>query len=163
MADRARGGRRGAADRPPSRAGAVALLGAISLGGALALTGILMTGTSVEPSPILAPAAVIAAAPPSAPPVTPEGGPPGLKEAALQDGELVSAPKAVAFLEAMRAAGVPTSRTGVAEVVVARQACTELASGTSEQELAGRIPRGLPTLTRAQAGELVDLARKHYC
>ncbi|MGH3612006.1 MAG: DUF732 domain-containing protein, partial [Pseudonocardia sp.] len=100
---------------------------------------------------------------PAVPPAAPENGPPGPKAAALQDGELVSAPKAVAFIKAMRAAGVPTSRTGVAEVVVARQACTELASGTSEQELAGRIPRGLPTLTRAQAGELVDLAQEHYC
>ncbi|MGH3565621.1 MAG: DUF732 domain-containing protein [Pseudonocardia sp.] len=167
MADKARGGRRRAATRPP-RAGASALLGAASLGGALALTGILVIGTRVEPSPIPAPAAVIAAVPPpSVPPVVPVSGapaaPPGLTEAGRRDVELVGTPKAVAFLEAMRAAGIPTSRTGVAEVLVAREACTELATGTSEAELAGRIPRGLPTVTRAQAGELVDLAQKHYC
>ena len=167
MADKAGGGWRRAADRPP-RAGAATLLGATSLGGALALTGILVTGTSVEPSPIPASAAMIAAAsPPTALPVASESGaparPPGVNEAARRDTELVGAPQAVAFLKAMRAGGVPTSRTGVAEVLVARQACAELAMGISETELAGRIPRGLPALTRAQAGELVDLAQQHYC
>lgn len=171
MADRARGGRRRAARRPP-RPGAAALLGAISLGGALALTGILVTGTSVESSSLPAPAAVIAPAPPAgeSPPsaqVAPGGEnparPPAANEAARHDGELVGAPKAVAFLKAMRAADVPTSRTGVAEVLVAREVCTELTAGTSKKDLARRIPSGLPTLTQAQAAELVDLAQEHYC
>jgi hypothetical protein len=82
---------------------------------------------------------------------------------AADDPGVTGTPEAVAFLAALRDADIPTSRTGLAEVLIARAACAELDRGTSEDDLARRIPRGLPTLNRAQAARLVEIAREHYC
>jgi hypothetical protein len=142
------------------------------MGGVLALSGILVTGAGAAPGPgpgPARPAAVVAPAPGVAPaaPQQEQAPPPAERQrrsvTPADDPALTGTPAAIAFLEAMRAADVPTSRTGLAEVRVAGAACTELASGTSAADLARRIPSGLPTVTRAQAAELVELAQEHYC
>lgn len=139
-----------------TRVGAAGLLSAAVLGGAVASVGMLATGTGVESGQALASAALVETGPAGGGSALPGG-------QAQQDAELLAQPKAVAFLEALRAAEVPTSRNGLAEVLTAKAACAELASGTGEADLARRIPMGLPTVTRKQAATLVDLAREHYC
>jgi hypothetical protein len=139
------------------------------VGGVLALTTILVTQPDAVAGPAAAPATAVGPRPVAA------GGPPGQATApdaakpgrlpvpAADDPGVTGTPEAVAFLEALRAADVPTSRTGLAEVLIARAACAELDGGSSEDDLARRIPRGLPTLNRAQAARLVEIAQEHYC
>lgn len=162
--------------RKAPRPNAVGLLGAAVLGGVVASAGMLATAPGTTSGPLLFSASVVASAPapasvPAEPvvradgpaaPVTPaRPAAPRTQEAEYAD--LVAEPKAVAFLKAMRAANLPTSRNGVAEVLTAKATCSELASGTSATNLAKRIPSGLPTVTKAQAATLVTLAEKHYC
>ncbi len=135
------------------------------MGGVLALTTILMTepdavaGSAVTVGPEL-----VAAGGPRRQAAAPDAAKPGrVPVPAADDPGVTGTPEAVAFLEALRAADVPTSRTGLAEVLIARAACAELDGGSSEDDLARRIPRGLPTLNRAQAARLVEIAQEHYC
>lgn len=136
--------------RAPARAGAVGLLTAALIGAAAASAGALASARHPAPTPT----AAVSVAP---------GTLPATVSAARAEAELVGRPESVAFLEAMRRSGVPTSRNGIAEVRVGRAACAELESGTNEDELAVRIPKGLPTVSRTQAAVLVDLAREHLC
>jgi hypothetical protein len=184
VAERARGsgsrrrGGRGPSDREQRersagaararRGAAPALIGA-AMGGVLALTTILMTERDAVAGPVATPAAAVGPGPvaPGDPPARaapPDAAKPGrLPVPAADDPGVTGTPEALAFLAALRDAAVPTSRTGLAEVLIARAACAELNGGTSDDDLARRIPRGLPTLNRAQAARLVEIARKHYC
>lgn len=155
--------------RTRPRPGAAGLLAAAVLGGAVASVGMVATGTGTA-GPVPTPAALVSPAPPAAPaPADPQPAAPGSEPApaprtlAEQDKALVSTPPAEAFIAAMRAADIPTSRSGIAEVYTARAACAELAKGATVADLARRIPPGLPTVTKKQAATLVTLAQKHYC
>ncbi|MBW0118445.1 DUF732 domain-containing protein, partial [Pseudonocardia abyssalis] len=67
------------------------------------------------------------------------------------------------FLSALREAGVPTSRGGAAETEAAELVCGELADGVDEARIARALPASLPTVTRAQAADLVEIAKENYC
>lgn len=160
--------RRSRRRRAPVRPRATGLLAAAVIGGAVASLGVVVGSA---PGPALTPAALVSAAPaaPGQPAPRPGMAYPGRPPAPAplpspeEDAALVAQPQAVAFLAAMRAAKVPTSRNGLAEVLAARAVCNELAKGTTETQLADRLPSRLPTITRKQAVTLVNLAQKHYC
>lgn len=138
------------------------------MGGVLALTTILMTERDAVAGPVAVPAAAVGPGPVAAGDPPAQAAPDAARSGrhpvpAADDPGVTGTPEAVAFLAALRDADIPTSRTGLAEVLIARAACAELDRGTSEDDLARRIPRGLPTLNRAQAARLVEIAREHYC
>jgi hypothetical protein len=139
------------------------------MGGVLALTTILTTERDAVAGPVAVPAAAVgpgsvAAGEHPEQEAAPDAAKPGRPSVpAADDPGVTGTPEAVAFLAALRAADVPSSRSGLAEVLIARAACAELARGTSEHDLARRIPLGLPTLNSTQAARLVELAREHYC
>ena len=115
-----------------------------------------LTTSGAEPAP--APAAVVdAASLPSAAAALP---PPEVQAAADVDPE---SDKAVEFLTAMRDADIPTSRSGQAETEAAAVVCEQLDRGSDEDTLVRALPAVLPDVTRAQAGNVVNLAQKHYC
>ncbi len=142
---------------------ATALLAAAMLGGAIALGGVLVGGPDVAPSPAPTAAVVDGAGPAGAPavPPGPQRGDAGAVPAVPDGGP--ANPKAAAFLKALRAVKVPASRSGFAELRIAGEACAQLAAGTSEKDLARRIPMALPTLTEATAAKFVTAAQRHYC
>jgi hypothetical protein len=71
--------------------------------------------------------------------------------------------KAVAFLTAMRDADIPTSGSGQAEVEAADAICSQLDQGADEAQLARSVPAVLPNVTRGQANNVVDFAKRFYC
>ena len=154
---------------PPRRRGAGTLLGAATVGGLLALGGMVVTGTGGLPAPALAAQAEDAGteatpgrAADGATPAPRPGAQPAPRAEEPEE-ELESTPQALAFLEALRAADVPTSRQGLPEVLVARAVCEEDAKGTSHDMMAEGIPSVLPTVTSRQAALLIDAALEHYC
>jgi Protein of unknown function (DUF732) len=72
-------------------------------------------------------------------------------------------PKAVAFLKALRRAGVPVSTSGLTETQAAALICDRIGSGTSDRSLARSLPAVLPTVTDDDAPAVVGAARKAYC
>jgi hypothetical protein len=165
-------GRRRAA--PPARRGASRVLAAAAVGGTLALSGVLATG-DLRPGPRLAADSVVAAPTSAATETTSRATPgpttkqevdpstaPPTSSAAPRRGD-PDTPQAQAFLEALRAADVPTSRRGVIEVQVAEAVCSETEAGTSRSTMEQGIPGVLPTVTSAQAARLIDAALEHYC
>jgi hypothetical protein len=126
---------------------------AVALGGVAVLGGIAL-GTGVVGAP--QPAAVVASTPPTPPTSTPADPP---ADAAVDP----VSNRAAAFLERLRAAGVPTSLAGTPEVEAADRVCDQLAGGTEPEALARSLPASLPTVSRSQAAELVAVAQEHYC
>lgn len=152
----------------PQRRSAGTLLGAAAVGGLLAFTGVTVTGLVPGAAPALAaqaeqrePADRVAPQRPAAPRETgtaDEPAPAVEEEVATEETS-----EAVAFLDALRAADVPTSRRGLAEVRIAQAVCEEDAKGTSHDLMAEGIPSVLPTVTSRQAAVLIDAALEHYC
>ncbi|WP_425564059.1 DUF732 domain-containing protein [Pseudonocardia alaniniphila] len=70
---------------------------------------------------------------------------------------------AVTFLRALRAAEIPTSRSGRAEIETAAVICEELGQGVTADKIARTVPAALPSVPRRQAAEVVDLAKDLYC
>ena len=70
---------------------------------------------------------------------------------------------AVTFLRALRAAEIPTSRSGRAETETAAVICEELGQGVAADKIARTVPAALPSVPRRQAAEVVDLAKDLYC
>ena len=71
--------------------------------------------------------------------------------------------QAVAFLTALRDADIPTSSSGKAETEAAAAICAQLDQGADEAQLARSVPAVLPDVTRGQANDIVDFAKRHYC
>lgn len=155
-------GRRRAA--PPRRVGA--LLAAATVGGVLAAGAVLVAEDGVRgPAPEVVTAAERAPASSAtaeravaAPPATSAA--PAPAAPARPD---VDSPAARAYLAALRAADVPTSRTGAPEVEVAQLVCERLSTGVDREQLGRAIPRVLPTVTKAQGRLVVDAAAEHVC
>lgn len=148
--------------RRPARPALVAA----AVGGVLAIAGVLVAGNIVRTSP--EPAAVIGATTSQEPvvPVLPSDVDGNDEEAAetLERAEVdPQSDRAVAYLEELRAAGVPTSRGGLAETEAAALVCRELDDGVDEDRIARALPASLPTVTRAEAQELVTIAQRNYC
>jgi uncharacterized protein with von Willebrand factor type A (vWA) domain len=78
-------------------------------------------------------------------------------------GTVPASNRAAAFVEQLRAAGVPTSRAGTPEVEAADLVCDQLAGGMDRETLARALPASLATVSRSQAAVFVDVARQHYC
>lgn len=144
------------------------VLAAAAAGGVLALAGVMFAGTVVRTTP--QPAAVIESAVPSQESMVPVL--PGSVDGAGDDegsdagtGTDVdpSEDRSADFLQKLRAAGVPTSRGGLAETEAADLVCNELSDGVDEARIARALPASLPTVSRAQAADLVEIARDDYC
>jgi hypothetical protein len=71
--------------------------------------------------------------------------------------------QAMAYLDALRTAGVPTSRNGLAETEAAALICRQMERGADKASLVRALPAVLTTITPAQAPLVVDAARTHYC
>jgi hypothetical protein len=71
--------------------------------------------------------------------------------------------KAVAFLSALRAADIATSRSGSAETETAAVICEKLGNGVSKDGIARTIPAALPSVPKRQAADVVELAQELYC
>jgi hypothetical protein len=71
--------------------------------------------------------------------------------------------KAVSFLTALRDADIPMSSSGQAEVEAADAICSQLDQGADEAQLARSVPAVLPNVTRGQANDVVDYAKRFYC
>jgi len=71
--------------------------------------------------------------------------------------------QAVAYLDALRAARVPTSRSGRAEAEAAAVICQQLERGAADQALVRALPAVLTTVTTAQAPTVIEAARRHFC
>ncbi|QJY49439.1 DUF732 domain-containing protein [Pseudonocardia broussonetiae] len=131
------------------------LLAAGAAVGVLAVAGVVLVGTEGEGAP--APAAVVE----SQVPVLPFAAGPAPEEA-LSQGDPLS-DRGAEFLRGLRAAGVPTSRGGAEETEAAELVCQELADGVDEARIARALPATLPTVTRQEAADLVEIARETYC
>ncbi|GAA3230503.1 hypothetical protein GCM10017691_23490 [Pseudonocardia petroleophila] len=137
------------------------LLAAGAVIGALGLTGVvLLNNGDAAPQPT----AVVETAPvvPQLPTATDGSATDEDDTAALSQGDPLS-DRGSTFLSALREAGVPTSRGGAAEVEAAELVCQELGDGVDEARIARALPASLPTVTRAQAADLVEIAKENYC
>jgi hypothetical protein len=129
------------------------VLAAIGVGLVLAMAVVLTTfmGNAEEP----APAAVVGVAPPT----TVEAAPASATRPAVDP----KSKKATAFLGAMRRGGIPVSNSGLPETEAAAVICEQLEQGAKEDALVRSVPAVLPTVTKAQSGDVVRLAKQHYC
>gem|GEM_PF-2594629 len=71
--------------------------------------------------------------------------------------------KAGTYLAALREADIPASRSGLPETEAAAVICEQLEAGADEDALVRALPAVLPTVTRAQAVEVVAIAGELYC
>jgi hypothetical protein len=110
------------------------------------------------------PAAVIEATPPTAA-AAPAAQAGGAEAAGADSGAQVdpTTPKAVAYLKALRAADIPTSKTGVPETEAAAVICEQLAQGADQAALVKALPAVLPTVSKKQANDVVNIAVRKYC
>jgi hypothetical protein len=155
-----RGGRRArrAAGRRRPLGGVVAVAAAVVLLGAAGLitafgsapvaepsatTASAPTATPVRTAPTPTPAPTPAPTPtPTPPPTEPAGGP---ADSPLRTAVDPQSAQAVAFLDALRAARVPTSRSGRPEIEAAAVICQQLERGAAEQALVRALPAVLTT------------------
>lgn len=100
-----------------------------------------------------------AAADPTAPvaPLTPLAGPPTTAAAGP------AAERRRAYLRALRSADIPASRSGEPEAQAAATICERSRRGVPDRELARSLPTLLTEVDRAQAGTVVELAKRYYC
>lgn len=103
-------------------------------------------------------AAVTAPAPPTAATAAPTSAA-GEPDAAVDP----TSTRAVAYLKALRAAGVPTSDSGQSETEAAQVICQQLAKGAQAADLVRALPAVLPTVNSKQARSVVSTAQKVYC
>ena len=80
-----------------------------------------------------------------------------------EEAEVDRTERTAVYLRELREAGVPTSRAGVAEANAADLVCEELADGVDAERIARALPASLPTVSRSQAADLVEVAQEHYC
>lgn len=71
--------------------------------------------------------------------------------------------KEVLFLEALTAAGVPSSTTGETEVQLARGVCSALAAGTPRVKVVDDIALRGGLMTEEQVDAMVTAAEQVYC
>lgn len=153
-----------------SRRPRILLIAATS--GAMVVTGGLVVALA-QPSGTPAPAALTQASTTSAPAPTEGGDRERPLRAPASTIESTGIPrrgdvdpaseKAVAYLDALRAAEVPISRSGLTETQAAAVTCEQLEAGADEDALVRALPAVLPTVTKAQAADVVAAARTHYC
>ncbi|WP_344253300.1 DUF732 domain-containing protein, partial [Pseudonocardia hydrocarbonoxydans] len=128
--------------------------------GALALAGVVWLNSGAD---TMEPAAVVEAAAPAVPQLPAAAATDaGADAPALSQGDPLSE-RGTEFLAALREAGVPTSQGGAAETEAAELVCGELADGVDEARIARALPASLPSVTRAEAADLVDIAQETYC
>jgi hypothetical protein len=146
-----------------------AVLTAAAVGTVLLVAGVLASvlGGPTGPSPMSAAAAgpTAASAPAAATPVPPASAPTAAAPTDAPSDAPVdpASPKAVAYLAALRAAGVPTSDSGESEVQAGAVICQQLAKGTDAAELVQALPAVLPSVNSRQAKSMVTLAQQKYC
>lgn len=147
-----------------------ALLTASAVGTVLVVAGVLAAVFGGARAPVAAPVPPPAAAVPAVPTVTGPSGPavttaaPAPTEEARSDAPVdPTTPKALAYLAALRAAGVPTSDSGESETEAAAVICQQLAKGTAAADLVTALPTVLPTVNGRQAKSMVAVAQKTYC
>lgn len=138
------------------------VLAAAAAGGVLALGVVLLAGNVVRTSP--QPAAVVETAP-TRQPVVPVLPSPDADAGEVEvEGEVDTlSDRAIVYLQELRAAGVPTSRGGLAETEAADLVCNEIEDGVDEARIARALPASLPTVDGRQAAELVEIAKENYC
>lgn len=155
-ARKAKGARKGLFRRRGPLLAAGAAVGVLAVAGAVLVGN---GGDSGDGDEAPAPAAAVE----SQVPVLPfAAGPAETEEQALDRGDPQS-DRAAEFLSGLRAAGVPTSRSGAEETEAAELVCRELADGVDEARIARALPATLPSVTRAEAADLVEVARESYC
>jgi hypothetical protein len=150
------------AEQQPRRFGRRPVLVVVGVGAVLAIVALLaaLVGSGPDrrpaevgtPVPTVAPVAPGAQVPPPAP--GPESGPVEVDP---------TSKNSVTFLRALRAAEIPTSRSGRAEIETAAVICEELGQGVAPDKVARTVPAALPSVPRRQAAEVVDLAQNLYC
>jgi Protein of unknown function (DUF732) len=150
------------AEQQPRRFGRRPVLVVVGVGAVLAIVALLAALVTAEPDrppaevgsplPTVAPQAPAVQVPPPAP--GPESGPVEVDP---------TSDSAVTFLRALRAAEIPTSRSGRAEIETAAVICEELGQGVAPDKIARTVPAALPSVPRRQAAEVVDLAKDLYC
>ncbi|MBW0090122.1 DUF732 domain-containing protein [Pseudonocardia sp. KRD-184] len=155
-ARKAKGARKGLFRRRGPLLAAGAAVGVLAVAGVV-LVGNGGSGDSGGGAP--APAAVVE----SQVPVLPFAAAPAETEEQAPDQGDPRSDRAERFLSGLRAAGVPTSRSGAEETEAAELVCRELADGVDEARIARALPATLPSVTRAEAADLVEVARESYC
>jgi hypothetical protein len=150
------------AEQQPRRFGPRPVLVVVGVGAVLAIVALLAALISAGPErrpaevgsplPTVAPQAPAVQVPPPAP--GPGAGPVEVDP---------TSESAVTFLRALRAAEIPTSRSGRAEIETAAVICEELGQGVAVDKIARTVPAALPSVPRRQAAEVVDLAKDLYC
>jgi hypothetical protein len=128
----------------------------------LGLAGLLTTLES-EPEPEPFPLAPVAAAPTTTAPPTAAAVPGTPADAPLRAAVDPQSRPAAAYLDALRRAEVPTSRTGLAETEAAEVVCRQLENGVDQATMVRALPAVLSTITPAQAPVVVRAAQEHYC
>jgi len=160
------------AGRPAQVPALRSVLAAAAVGGVLALTAVTTTVFGMEPTPAPASAAVTATSTvPTGPDTTaavertPWPPAPGSDSTAVPARIDVDpeSPAATAYLAALRKAEIPTSRSGLAETEAAAVICEQLDRGADEDALVRSLPAVLPTVTKRQAADVVDIAQEFYC
>jgi uncharacterized protein DUF732 len=129
------------------------VLAAIGVGAVLVLAAVVVFFTASEPEATPAEATPAAVSAPVAP-QQPEPATPAVD---------LHSKKAVSFLTALRDADIPTTSSGQAEVEAADAICSQLDQGADEAQLARSVPAVLPNVTRGQANDVVDYAKRFYC
>jgi hypothetical protein len=147
------------AERPPRHLPRRPVVAVMIFGVLLILAGLILAiaGPTTSPAPTVGSAPVPTAAP-EAP--APHADVPGPAAGAEVDPK---SDKAVAFLSAVRAADIPTTRSGRAETETAAVICQKLDNGISKDSIARAIPAALPSVSTRQAADVVELAQELYC
>jgi hypothetical protein len=145
------------AERPPRSFPPRPVVAVMIFGVLLILAALILALAGPSPAPTVGGTPVPTAAP--QPPAPPVDGPDPAAGAEIDP----KSDKAVAFLSAVRAADIPTSRSGRAETKTAAAICEKLGNGVSKDSIARSIPAALPSVSTRQAADVVELAQELYC
>jgi hypothetical protein len=141
------------------------LRGVLAVAAAVVLLGLagLVTTLESEPEPEPTVTAPVAAPTVRATPIVAPTATSAVADAPLRAAVDPQSRQATAYLDALRQAQVPTSRTGLAETEAAEVICQQLEHGTDLATMVRAVPAVLTTVTSAQAPAVVKAAQEHYC
>jgi hypothetical protein len=139
------------------------LRGVLAVAAAVVLLGLAGLVSTMESEPEPEPVAAAPVAAPTTRPSTTPAAAGAVPDAPLRAAVDPRSRPAAAYLDALRRAEVPTSRTGLAETEAAEVICRQLANGTDQATMVRAVPAVLSTVTPAQAPIVVRAAQDHYC
>jgi hypothetical protein len=150
---------------PAQRRKRRSLRGVLAVAGAVVLLGLAGLVATLESRAVPEPTAPVAATAPTtaARPTTTATATGAAADAPLRAAVDPQSRPAAAYLDTLRRAEVPVSRTGLAETEAAEVICRQLENGIDQATMTRAVPAVLTTVTADDAPTVVKAAEDHYC